>query len=146
MAVRESLEAALEVAEYCEQKTALDVHVCPSTLKDRVQLRNRLGRIAQRVRRPYELIDEDNLLVKCVITPRVNASLELLRAVAAELRNQLALPPDLLVLNEGRARIETLPELGERLVKLVHAGDLEVALTEEYPTWDRLETERRPLN
>ncbi len=146
MAVAGSIEAALEVAEFCEENTSLNVHVCPSRLKDAVQLKNRLGRMARGVRRPYECIDEDNLLVKTTLTPRVPMSARQMEELAERLRNDLRIDPELLVYNRRLNRIETLPELGKRIARLVDAREIEVALTEEYPTWDRLQTEKRPLN
>ncbi len=145
-AVMGSLEAALKVARFCEDNTGLDVHVCPSRLKDSVQLRNRLGRMARRVRKPYESIDEDNLLVKTTITPRRGLTPSEMQQLALHLRKEMSIGPDLLVFDETMARIETSPELAEEVARLVDNRDVEVALTEEYPSWDRLETERRPIN
>jgi pyruvate formate-lyase activating enzyme-like uncharacterized protein len=146
MAVAGSIEAALEVAKFCEENTSLNVHVCPSRLKDAVQLRNRLGRMAQGVKRPYEYIDEDNLLVKTTLSPRVTISRQEMEELAERLRNKLSVDRSLLAYNPRRNRIETLPDLGKKIVRLVDAGRIEVALTEEYPTWDRLQTEKRLVN
>ena len=146
MAVRGSIEAALEVARFCEDNTSLNVHVCPSRLKDAVQLKNRLGRMARRVRKPYEQIDEDNLLVKTTLCPRVPMSGREMEELADHLRNKLSVDPSLLVYDPRRNRIETLPSLGKRIVRLVDARKIEVALIEEYPTWDRLQTEKRTFS
>lgn len=146
MAVRGSIEAALEVARFCEDNTSLDVHVCPSRLKDAVQLKNRLGRMARGVKRPYEQIDEDNLLVKTTLCPRVTMSGREMQELVERLRNRLRIDPGLLVYDQRRNRIETLPGLARRIARLVDADKLEVALIEEYPTWDRLQTEKRPVS
>lgn len=146
MAIAGSLEAALEVAEFCEDHTSLNVHVCPSRLKDAVQLRNRLGRLALNVRKPHERVDEDNLLVRAVVVPRVPACDEDMARLAVNLCRELGVDADLVAYNPERNRIETLPELAEDVALLVDESEFEVALTEEYPTWDRLETERRPIN
>ena len=146
MAVEGSLEEAMEVARFCEDNTSLNVHVCPSGLKDSVQLKNRLGRMAKRVKRPYEMIDEANLLVKTVITPRNRMSGPQLSRMAGELRRRLSLDAELLEHNEERGRLETLPDLAREISLIVDAEKVEVALTEEYPTWDRFETERRPIS
>jgi pyruvate formate-lyase activating enzyme-like uncharacterized protein len=146
MSIEGSLDEALRVAEFCEENTSLDVHVCPSGLKDSVQLKNRLGRMADRLRRPYEAIDEDNLLVKTVITPRDRWSRSQMSRLANELRKELDLELEMLVFNEERGRLETLPELAEEVSLIVDSERVEVALTEEYPTWDRFETERRPIS
>jgi len=145
MAVEGSIAEAIGVAEFCEDNTSLDVHICPSGLKDSVQLKNRLGRMAERVRKPYESIDEDNLLVKTVIEPRdVRPETEMTR-LAEELRRKLDLDQEMLEYNRERARLETAPELADEILKLMDSSEVEIALTEEYPTWDRFETERRPI-
>lgn len=145
MAVEGSIKEAIGVAEFCEDNTSLDVHICPSGLKDSVQLKNRLGRMAERVKKPYEAIDEDNLLVKTVIEPRERWSETEMTRLAGELRKKLDLDQDMLEYNRERARLETAPELAEEASLLVEDSAIEVALTEEYPTWDRFETERRPV-
>lgn len=144
MAVEGSLEVALRVAEFCENETSLNVHVCPSSLKDRFQLRNRLGRIAENVRRPYEMIDEDNLLVKATVTSRRGG--KDLSEVARWLRHELHLSEEMIVHDHGEDAIEAPAWAAEEIVELVDPDDLEVALVEEYPSWDRLRTERRTLN
>ena len=146
MAVDGSLETALDAALFCEAETGLNVHVCPSSLKDGVQLKERLGRIARNVKKPYELIDEDNLLVKVVITPRRKMSQKQMSFVARWLREELDLDPELIQINQAKGRIETHPDLSEQIAAIVDPEDFEVALIEEYPTWDRLETEVVPLN
>jgi pyruvate formate-lyase activating enzyme-like uncharacterized protein len=146
MAVMGSIEEALGIAEFCEANTSLDVHVCPSGLKDSVQLKNRLGRRAERVRKPYESIDEDNLLVKAVVTPLANLSKIQMERLARELRKDLDLDFEMLEFNEEKGRLETLPELAEEISVMVNGGDFEVAIIEEYPTWDRFETERIPIS
>jgi pyruvate formate-lyase activating enzyme-like uncharacterized protein len=145
-AVVGSLGTAIALAEYCEEHTSLSVHVCPARLKDAVQLKNRLGRLAERTRKPYEAIDEDNLLVRAVITPRRRMEEEEMRRVAEMLGRVLGLSPHLMEFNPARNRIETSPDLGEQLAEMLDPRDFQVALTEEYPTWDRLETEVIPLN
>jgi pyruvate formate-lyase activating enzyme-like uncharacterized protein len=146
MAIGGSIEEALGVAEFCEAKTSLDVHVCPSGLKDSVQLKNRLGRRAKRVRKPYESIDEDNLLVKAVVTPLDQLSRLEMESLARELRKNLDLDIEMLEFNEEKGRLETLPELAEDICGMVEGRDVAVAITEEYPTWDRFETERIPIS
>jgi pyruvate formate-lyase activating enzyme-like uncharacterized protein len=146
MAVGGSIEEALGIAEFCEVNTSLDVHVCPSGLKDSIQLKNRLGRRAERVRKPYESIDEDNLLVKVVVVPLQRLPGLEMEKLAQDLRENLDLDSEMLEFNEERGRLETLPELAEEISAMLKGRDFEVAVTEEYPTWDRLETERIPIS
>jgi pyruvate formate-lyase activating enzyme-like uncharacterized protein len=91
-------------------------------------------------------MDEDNLLVKTVITPRGKLPRSRMVKLARELRKKLSLEVEMLAYNEERGRLETLPDLAEEISLIVDVEEVEVALTEEYPTWDRFETERRPIS
>ncbi len=67
MATKGSEEAAIKVLKWAARNTKLNVHYCPSSLKDAVQLRNRLKRKAMNVAKPHEAITADGLLVKGII-------------------------------------------------------------------------------
>ncbi len=144
-ALEGSLEDALEVADFCQDSTSLDVHVCPSSLKDRFQLRNRLGRMAKNVLKPYEAVDEDNLLVKTLVSPRSgeHAGLGLL---TRRIMKELSLEDEMVYHDAEKGVIEAPPHLARNIADLVDSRRYEVSLVEEYPSWDRLRTEKIPLN
>lgn len=139
MAVKGSEEFARRVLEWAARNTSLNIHYCPSALKDGVQLRNRLRRRVVNVAKPYENITEDGLLVKGVVYCREG---ELARA-RKMLVSRYAIPPKLIAIDREKSRLETKCSIAEKLAEL--EPDLKFALVEEYPTYDRLETLVVPL-
>jgi len=135
-AVKGSEELALEIIDGGDLD--LTVHYCSSSFKDRVQLRKRMQRRAQNIKRPLEIFTDDDTFVLGVIDCRQN-----LMRTREELRAEFDIPEDLIHINIDRKRIEVAPWILEEI-----ADDLEFPsfIIEEYPTIDRLEVERRPLN
>jgi hypothetical protein len=118
----------------------LNIHYCPSALKDNVQLRNRLRRRAKNVARPHEVITEEGLLVKGIIRGLPE---DKLTAVRRRLIKSYQIPKELIVVDRKKHRLEMAWYVAERLAKL--EPGLKFALVEEYPTYDRLETTLVPL-
>lgn len=140
MAVKGSEEFARKVLEWAAKNTRLNIHYCPSALKDNVQLRNRLRRRAKNVARPHEVITEEGLLVKGVIC---GLPKDKLAAVRRRLIKSYSIPRELILIDREKNRVEMAWYVAEKLAKL--EPDLKFALIEEYPTYDRLETMFVPL-
>lgn len=140
MAVKGSEEFARRVLNWAARNTRLNIHYCPSALKDNVQLRNRLRRRAKNVAKPHEVITEDGLLVKGIIHDLPE---EKITAVRRRLIRSYQIPKELIVIDWKKHRLEMAWHVAERLVKL--EPELKFALVEEYPTHDRLETLLVPL-
>jgi len=140
MAVKGSEGLAHKLMRWAARNTHLNIHYCPSSLKDSVQLRNRLRRRAKNVAKPYEEITEDGLLVKGVI---YGLSLSKLAATRRLLISKYRAPPKLIAIDKEKKRIELPCQVAEKLAKL--EPDMKFALVEEYPTHDRLETTFIPL-
>lgn len=134
-AVQGSREEAMRTIE--EMGGLLPIHFCSSSFKDRVQLRERLKRRAKRVARPLDLVTSEGMMLLGVVET------DDLEGAARLLREDHGVPPDLMNLDERRKRLEVAPWVLEEL-----AVDLPFRcyLVEEYPTADRLEVERQPLN
>ena len=132
-----SEETALEVARRLrDEGCPMPVHYCSSSFKDRVQLRARLRRRAASVIRPFEVLtDDDTLLFGIVVTGDPAGEGE-------ELARELEIPADLWAPNPARGRVEMAPWVLEEAAQLI---DRPCYLIEEYPSYDRLEVERRPL-
>lgn len=115
----------------------LPIHFCSSTFKDGVQLRNRLTRRAQHIAKEYDVITDDGTIIKGVIYHRD------LPAAVALLKENYDVPDELLFIDSGRNRLEIAPwileEIGTEL-------PFKCYIIEEYPTEDRLEVERTPIN
>jgi uncharacterized protein len=112
------------------------VHLCTSSFKDLVQLRNRIKRRARRVARRSDLVTDEGLLLKGVI---VNADPG---TVADRLRSEFGVPSAMMHVDRDRNRLEVAPWILEELYPEL---DLECYVIEVYPTADQLEVERRPL-
>ncbi|MBN1109901.1 MAG: radical SAM protein [Methanomassiliicoccales archaeon] len=134
-AIAGSEELARELVE--EMGDEVPLHFCSSSFKDRVQLRERMKRRAKRVARPLDLVTGEGMILLGV------AEAEDLGEAARLLREVHGVPEGLMWLDEGRCRLEVAPWV---LEKLAPSLPFPCFLVEEYPTADRLEVEREPLN
>ncbi len=113
------------------------LHYCSASFKDGIQLRNRLLRRAERTALPSDLRTDDGTLLKGVVeTPTPGAT-------RLKLARQFKIPAELIRVDRAMKRVEVAPWVLEDI-----AADVEFPcfVIEEYPTADRLEVERRPLN
>lgn len=140
MAVKGSEEIARRVLKWAAENTLLNIHYCPSALKDAVQLRNRLKRRAPNVARPHEMITGEGLLVKGVIK---GVPLRKLTFTRRLLIARYRIPAELIIVDQQKHRIELHWHVAEKLARL--EPGLKFVLVEEYPTYDRLETTLIPL-
>jgi len=134
-----SEELAKEVLAYARNKN-LSVHYCPSRLKDSVQFRNRLIRTANNVRKKFEKVNGDGLLVKGAIETDGNLENE-----RDALSKKYSIPNGYLQVDAQKKRIETSASLAETLSNKLDRKKYRVLLIEEFPTWDRYEAESTPL-
>lgn len=120
-----------------EKFTDLPIHFCSSSFKDGVQLRNRLLRRANHIAKEYDIVTEDGTILKGLAYP------EDLEEAAAFLKEEYEVPDSLIFIDSERNRLEVaswvLEELADEL-------PFKCYISEEYPTADRLEVERTPLN
>jgi len=114
---------------------SVPIHYCSSSFKDGIQLRNRIMRRARNVAKLYDVITEDGTLLKGIIYGN--------RESLKKIRNEFSISPDMMGWDDEKGRIETSPfildEIADRLPYKCY-------IVEEYPTADRLEVEREPLN
>jgi len=140
VAVDGSEEVAKTALGWARKHTKLNVHYCPSSLKDSVQLKNRLIRKAKNIAKPHEEVTEDGLLYKGVI---LNVLREKLTYLRRRLISRYRIHPMKIYLDIEKSRIELHWKIAVRLASL--ESKLNFALIEEYPTHDRLETTVVPL-
>ena len=141
-AVKGSEEEAINLLEWATNETQLNVHFCPLSLKDGIQLRNRFRRRAKNVAKPFEQITEEGLLLKGIITPPPNISLIALSKI---LLNEYQIPLDQFWINESLGRIETSTTIVQRLVNQLKVKKIQVGIAEEYPTINRIQVSYVPL-
>ncbi len=137
-AINGSLELGLEFLEWGEKNTSLSYHLCTAKLKDAVQLRNRLKRTARNIARPYMEVTEEGTLRFGI------AEYKALDELYDFLVEEAGVPPEWLYINYERGRIEMPEEVALELAGAIE-GDVRFFIVEEYPTFDRLEVERTPL-
>jgi pyruvate formate-lyase activating enzyme-like uncharacterized protein len=139
-AVAGSEETAKNVQKSLED-FELAVHYCSSSFKDGVQLKKRLIRTAKNVKKDFEEVSDEGLLLKGVIVP-VSPKTEL-ASLRRELIDAFEIPENLISVDTGKMRIETTQEVAEALSR---QKELKCFIVEEYPTSDRLETDVIPLD
>ncbi|MHA1961146.1 MAG: radical SAM protein [Candidatus Thorarchaeota archaeon] len=131
----------------------LSVHFCTAGFKDRVQLRNRLERRLERTVRAFEEKDEDDpLLILGLIRPQHGKTMapEHLSQIYDILRAEFNVPHHMMNVDFDRSRIEIAPwileEIAEDLkTELRELSTIEIGISSEYPSWDRLQTLFDPL-
>ncbi len=139
-AVGGSQKEAIKILKWAARNTHLNIHYCPSSLKDSVQLRNRLKRKVKNVASPHEAFTNDGLLIKGII---LDLPAGKLRPVRSNIIQSYGIPRDLIVINLQKKRIEIHWRVAKKLSEV--EPKLKFALVEEYPTYDRLETTLIPL-
>ncbi len=111
------------------------IHFCSSAFKDGVQLRRRLIRRAGVTAKRYDVVTDDGTVIKGVVYAD-----DLDEAAAALLA--LKIPKDLMFADKERGRIEVA---SWKLKKVSKKLPYRSYIIEEYPTFDRMEVERMPL-
>jgi pyruvate formate-lyase activating enzyme-like uncharacterized protein len=111
------------------------IHFCSSPFKDRIQLKQRLSRQAERRAKPYEIATEDGTLVRGVIECPDPADM------MAEIAAAFEVGAEMMEAAEGRVLIA--PWLLEQFADEV---PFPAYFSERYPTATELEVERIPLN
>ena len=67
-AIKGSHELAIKLLKYIEKKKInLNVHYCTATLKDKVQLANRIKRRAKNIKKPYDNLTKEGTLIRGAI-------------------------------------------------------------------------------
>ncbi|MHA1238477.1 MAG: radical SAM protein [Candidatus Odinarchaeia archaeon] len=130
-AVSGSYETALTVLNWAKNNSKLNIHYCPSSLKDSVQLRNRLIKRAKNVSKPFEEITEDGLLLKGVIYGNSLSEIKILRKI---LINKYEVPPNMITINLKKQRIETAWYIVKEIAEEIKRKKFKVAIVEQYPT------------
>ncbi len=157
-AVQDSLETGLELLDYVKDKNyPLQVHFCTAKLKDAVQLANRLKREAQGMKKKFDHVDKEGLLIRgALYLPELVPGfgyrrtlaecnkedfLKRLRPLAEKLRQELSLDEEDFYLDPEKPRILLSAKKILPLKKKFKQLGLIPAIVKEYPTADQLEIE-----
>ncbi|MFH1590753.1 MAG: radical SAM protein [archaeon] len=157
--VKGSEEMAEKLLAYCAEKTKLHVHYCTTTLKDRVQLANRIKRRAKNVAAAFDRVTREGMLVrgavydertfpgtgqKAKLEKHAQAANRRLAYLKERLIKQGLLTRDLVALDRPRGRLL----MSEKDIRRLR-GDLEgfiPTLVTEYPTHDHMLVELDQLS
>lgn len=161
-AVKGSEELALKLLRYCKGKIN-NVHYCTATLKDKVQLANRIKRRAKNIAKPFDIIDKEgtltrgviyledlrpyfsyNSLLKGINKNKKNKIIKKLNIIKNQLKKDFKIRNGLIEVDKKKLRILTSTKIIKRIrdeinKKLLCKKDLILAIVEEYPTYDQLE-------
>jgi pyruvate formate-lyase activating enzyme-like uncharacterized protein len=158
--VEGSDEAAFALMEYATH-FSYPVHYCTCTLKDLVQMGNRLKRRAQETKLPFDQVDEDGLVTRGVIygnlvpgvgyekaienldEPTRKGEILMLRGVAKVLQQCFTLTEEEFFIDEHKPRILLSAEW---LIEHIDDITAPAAIVTEYPTWDSFPIEIDFLN
>jgi pyruvate formate-lyase activating enzyme-like uncharacterized protein len=131
----------------------LTVHFCSARFKDAIQMRNRLERrLEQTIREFEERDDTDPLLVLGIIRAPHGSILntQQLQRIHNILRKDFRIPANLLNIDTTRMRVELSPGILEEYAEEIKSQledfkNLEIGISYEYPSWDRLQTMFNPV-
>ncbi len=148
--VKGSQELALKLLKYAQNKIK-NVHYCTTTLKDKVQLANRIKHRAKNVAQAFDRITSEGILVRgAIYLPELKPSFgyrkkverankEVMLRKLAKLRTNIIkqhnIPANMVIVDKQRLRLLT----SEKLVKKIR-GQI-TAIVKEYPTYDIFEIE-----
>ena len=110
-----------------ERYPRLNAHYCTATLKDKVQLANRIKRRAKNIAKPYDIITEEGLLYRGAIYSAKN-----LEGLRKKLIKDYKIPSHLIGKDKKRKRLLIAPGVIDK----IKDKKLRLALVEEYPTYD----------
>lgn len=148
-AIKGSEELAKKLLRYCNEK-GIGAHYCTATLKDGVQLRNRIKKRAKNVATKYDQVTGDGTLVRSVLYFSLKPGFDYRKKLQDEtlkneelkklagIQSRLSFPT---IVDKNKPRLITSPGHIAANRKRISELGLTPAIVEEYPTWDALEVE-----
>ncbi len=154
-AIKGSNEMALRLLRYIDKnKIKLNVHYCTAKLKDAVQLTNRMKLRSASIRKDYDIVTDEGMLVRGAIyvkgmepefsyKEKLKAAnkkkfLPRLEKMFNTLRVEHGVPPELVFLDREHLRILTNLKVVSKLAKELKKKGFVPCIIEEHPTADYL--------
>ena len=154
-AIKGSDELAKKLLKYCA-KLGIRAHYCTCKLKDKIQLARRILRRAEKVKKKFDVLTQDGMLVRgAIYLPELMPGfsyhdklsklknsekkkiLNRLKRIREQIIRQEGLPEDMLLIDNHKLRLITSPWLA----RVIEAKGVVKAVVTEYPTFDALEIE-----
>lgn len=137
--VKGSRETAKKILEYAKENSKnLNIHFCTAALKMNYQLRNRLIRRAESIKKDFETVTKDGFLLKGIIFGK-----ELNEIKTELMKNNI--PEKMFFVSEEKKRIETSIQTAKKLAGKFR-GRFKCAFVEEYPSAEPWDFELTPIN
>ncbi|UOY10362.1 radical SAM protein [Methanonatronarchaeum sp. AMET6-2] len=134
-AIQQSRETAQKIME---QNPDIPIHFCTSNYKDSVQLRKRLQRTSRKTAEPYDEITEDGTIIRAEIYGKKP------RKTREILIKQYNVPRD--KIGRHKQKTETAWWIADEIYSELEKQGLKTDIIEIYPTSNRFEVQRIPLN
>ncbi len=153
--VKGSGELGMKLLKYINaRKLKLNVHYCTTTLKDKVQLANRIKLRAKNVAEKYDKVTGEGILIRgAVYLPELKPGfgyrkkvaetknkakiIRRLEKIRQELKNKYKINSSMMGVDSKRLRILT----SEAIARKIKEKNLATAVVREYPTYDLFEVE-----
>mgnify|MGYP005627388053 CR=1 FL=1 len=157
--VRGSEPLAKRLLRNCLKKK-LRAHYCTTTLKDRVQMAERIKLRAKSIRQPFDILHEDGMLTRgALYLPELSPGFgyrkrlqglaekdrkrlsKKLISLRARILKDLRLEAEYLAVDTNKLRLLTSPGIAEKTKNYLKELGLQPAIVTEYLTWDSFEVE-----
>jgi pyruvate formate-lyase activating enzyme-like uncharacterized protein len=157
--VKGSSELGLKLLKYINaRKFKLNVHYCTTTLKDKVQLANRIRLRAKNVAEKYDKVTGEGILIRgAVYLPGLKPGfgyrnkvaeiknkakiIRRLEKISRELKKKYKISSSMMSVDSKRLRLLT----SEAIARKINEKNLITAIVKEFPTYDQFEVEIRFL-
>jgi pyruvate formate-lyase activating enzyme-like uncharacterized protein len=136
-AIKGSQEMALGLLRYCDKIRMNNAHYCTAKLKDKVQLSKRIKLRSKKAAKPYDIVSDEGMLFRGAIYLSGN-----LDNAVKKLKKEFGIPDELIEIDKRNKRILTASWIVSEIKRELKKKGLEIALVEEYPTWDMLEVSK----
>jgi len=134
-----SLDAGEEILNYVRDNYNFNVHMCSSSLKDKIQMQNRFKLRAESIKTEFDIVTDEGLLVRgCIYLKNQEKNLEKLKEKKIFLEDE-GLE---LFLDEKKFRLLSYPEHVEQFSEVLKSLDLIPVIIEEDPTVEAFEVNR----
>jgi len=143
--VKNSKEMAYELIKRISSKVTIKIHFCTTITKDYWQLSKRYNRRAKKIRKSYESISPEGLL----IYSQIEGPLDYLNEMKEELLKRTNLKPKDLEIDNSVLKLPVITALNDEIIQLVNSKGLKCYIQEITPFREekyKQITEKTPIN
>jgi len=124
-----SYEIGIEIMNNLSKRVSIKMHFCPIRSKDYHQLKNRYLRRAKKIKLPFEVINEEGLLIFAQIEGQKKNLVEFYNLLVSELK----IDKNLLLMNENNLKMPFYISLNDHMITQLEDFQLEGFIVEMIP-------------